>query len=141
MRPQYVTIDRYKANLHFFIDLLQNPKSPYYSPDTVILITSPPPISGPMRLLDAQRKWGPDVQLDRDPQRTEEFAIAAGQVARDKGVGFVNVWTAMMHAAGPDKEAGLRQFLSDGLHLTPAGYQVRRAIPQLQGKIFDAQTC
>jgi lysophospholipase L1-like esterase len=47
------------------------------------------------------------------------------EVAEKRKVGFVNVYEAMMQAAGSDPEQGLRKLLSDGLHLTAAGYQVR----------------
>jgi lysophospholipase L1-like esterase len=54
------------------------------------------------------------------------------EVAEKRKVGFVNVYEAMMQAAGSEPEQGLRKLLSDGLHLTAAGYQVRVGMYRLE---------
>lgn len=124
MRTQSVPIEEYKANLNALIDMLRDPSSEFYAPDTVIIILSPPPVCIPQRAADVRQRWGPDVELDRSAERTRQFAVAAQEVASDRNVGFVPVYDEMMQAAGPDPDEGLPRLLSDGLHLTPEGYQV-----------------
>ncbi|KAK9894680.1 SGNH hydrolase [Cystobasidium minutum MCA 4210] len=124
MRDQSIPVERFKANLNKMIDMLQDEKSPHYSPSTVITLFSCPPICKAQREEHVLAEWGPGIKLDRDPARTKTFAEAAGEVAKERKVGFVNVYAAMMAAAGPNPDENLRQFFWDGLHLSAAGYKV-----------------
>ena len=103
--------------------MLRSSSSAFYSPDTIIIILSPPPICAPQRREDVRNRWG-EVELDRTPERTKEFARAAEEVAKELNVGFVPVFDAIMTAAGPDPDVGLQRYFTDGLHLTASGYQV-----------------
>ncbi|CAD6574173.1 MAG: hypothetical protein CYPHOPRED_005314 [Cyphobasidiales sp. Tagirdzhanova-0007] len=123
MRPQSIPVAEFKKNLNALIDMLQSPDSAYYSPDTIIILLSPPPICVPQRQEEVRRLWG-DVKLDRTAERTKEFADATEEVAKQRRIGFVPVFDAMMAAAGPSPDEGLRKLLCDGLHLTATGYQV-----------------
>lgn len=124
MRDQSIPLERFKGNLNKMIDMLRNDKSPHYNPSTVITLFSCPPICKAQRQEHVLEQWGPGVELDRDPARTKQFAEAAGEVAKERGVGFVDVYGAMMAAAGPNPDESLRQFFWDGLHLSAAGYKV-----------------
>lgn len=124
MRPQSIPIEKFKANLNTMIDMLRDEKSPHYNPSTVITLFSCPPICKEQRQEHVTEQWGPGIELDRTPERTRHFAQAAGEVAKQRQVGFVDVYAAMMVAAGPDPDQGLRQFFWDGLHLTAAGYKI-----------------
>lgn len=53
---------------------------------------------------------------------TRQYAEAVKEVAVKEGVHFVDVWTAIDTKAR--EEGGLAKYLSDGLHLTGAGYEV-----------------
>ena len=127
MRPQSIPVAEFKKNLNALIDMLQSPDSAYYSPDTIIILLSPPPICVPQRQEEVRRLWG-DVKLDRTAERTKEFADATEEVAKQRRIGFVPVFDAMMAAAGPSPDEGLRKLLCDGLHLTATGYQVTKAV-------------
>jgi lysophospholipase L1-like esterase len=124
MRPQSIPLEQFKANLNKIIDALKDPQSPYYSLNTVITLVSCPPLSMVQRQEFVLETHGPGITLDRSPERTKAFAYASGEVAKERGVGYVNAYDAIMAAAGPDPDNGLRKFFSDGLHLTAEGYKV-----------------
>lgn len=124
IRTQSLPIERFKANLRSMVDLLRSENSPHYSPSTEIIILSCPPVAIAQRAEDVERKWGPGIPLDREAERTKQFADAAQEVALESKTGFVDVFGEIMRAAGPDPEEGLRKYLSDGLHLNSDGYQV-----------------
>lgn len=124
MRSQSIPLDQFKDNIDAMIDRITSKDSPYYSPDTTIILFSCPPICESQRKEDVAARLGPGIELDRSAERTRDFAYAMKEVAEKRKVGFVNVFDAMMKAAGSDSETGLRRLLSDGLHLTAQGYQV-----------------
>lgn len=124
MRSQSIPLDGFKANLNTMIDMLRDEKSPHHNPSTIITLFSCPAICKTQRQEHVLEQWGPGIELDRDPERTRQFAQAVGEVAKQRAVGFVDVYGNMMAAAGPNPEEGLRQFFWDGLHLTAAGYKV-----------------
>ena len=89
-----------------------------------IFVLSPPPINLKQRMEDVHLRFGSDVEPDRTEQRTHEFAIATQEVAAAEKAVFVPVYDKLIEAAGPNRDAGLRRLLCDGLHLTPEGYEV-----------------
>ena len=66
----------------------------------------------------------PPRVLDRRFAVTRAYADAVREVAAEEGVHVVDVWSAIWKKAG-EKEEGLAEYLSDGLHLTANGYKVR----------------
>lgn len=140
MRTQSIPIEEFKDNLNKFIDMFRSESSPHFSPGTTIFLLPPPPISISQRKEDVLAKWGHE-NLDRTFERTKQFAEAVREVAEQRQVVFVPLFDNMMAAAGPDPDNGLRQFLSDGLHLTPAGYQVRRGAGLGTAPCVDSSVC
>lgn len=61
--------------------------------------------------------------LDREFEVTKKYAEAVRDVATKEGLPVVDVWNALYNAAGREERA-LGKFLSDGLHLNAAGYEV-----------------
>lgn len=59
---------------------------------------------------------------DREYERTHQFAEAVKEVAGERALPSVDVWTAIAEAAARD--GGLERYLSDGLHLTAEGYAI-----------------
>ncbi|KAI5480965.1 GDSL Lipase/Acylhydrolase family protein [Pseudohyphozyma bogoriensis] len=118
--PQAVTIPEFKANLHTLISFLTSPTSPYYSPDTKILLLTPPPVDAQTRNNDLATR-DPPRPADRDAERTRLFAEAVKEVATEAGLNAVDTWTAISVAA---EKNGLDKYLSDGLHLTGEGYEI-----------------
>ena len=121
--PQHVPLPKFTANLKHLISLVTSPTSPYYSPDTKILLITPPPVNTLQRGADL-RSRDPPKELDREFKVTEAYAQAVRDVGREVGVPVVDVFQAIWSAAG-QKEEELAKFLGDGLHLNGAGYEVR----------------
>ncbi len=59
-----------------------------------------------------------EIWRDRDPVVTFQYAEAAKELAKELGAGYVD---SKKEFEGRD----LPPLVSDGLHLTPAGYEVR----------------
>ncbi|GAA5854754.1 hypothetical protein JCM5353_007618 [Sporobolomyces roseus] len=119
--PQHATLDDFKANLLTILDLVRSPSSPYYSPSTVPVLITPPPVDSNVRNNELTSRIPPRVP-DRDSEMTRLYAEAVKQVGQEQKVHVVDVWTAIDTKA---KEAGgLAKYLSDGLHLTAEGYEV-----------------
>ncbi|KAG5647864.1 hypothetical protein DXG03_007788 [Asterophora parasitica] len=119
--PHHVPLEKFASNLREWIDLVHSPNSPHYSPTTRIILISPPPVNADMRRADVESR-NPPQKLDRDFEYTRKYAQAVREVAKDKNVGFTDVWTVLYEAAGKDEES-LRKYLTDGLHLNRDGYQ------------------
>ena len=122
VRDQHVPLDRYKANLSKLIWMVRSPDSPRYSPDTRIILMTPPPCN--------TEQWGerqasqtPPRPNDRNFAVTRTYADAAREVGAKEGVAVADTWTKIFEAAGKE-EKQLRKFLTDGLHLNAEGYQV-----------------
>ncbi|GAA5847902.1 hypothetical protein JCM3766R1_003180 [Sporobolomyces carnicolor] len=119
--PQHVTLDDFKRNLVTILDLVRSPNSPYHSPSTIPILVTPPPVDADVRNHELTSRVPPRVP-DRDSELTRQYAVAVRDVAATEKVHVVDVWTAIDDKA---KEAGgLDKYLSDGLHLTGAGYEV-----------------
>jgi isoamyl acetate esterase len=94
---------------------IRAPESPWYSPETRVLLITPPPIHIPsMRV---------DMQPTRTFEVTKAYAEEVKKVGEAENVPVVDAWTSIWRAAGKNKE-GVRRFLTDGLHLSKAGYKV-----------------
>ena len=109
--PQHVPRDRYKANLVHLVNMVKSPTSAHYSPDTRIILITPPPVNTYER-------------EDRVFAETKSYAEAVKEVGAQMGVPVADVWTEIWEAAGRDERA-CERFLYDGLHLNDAGYEVR----------------
>ena len=131
-----LTLAEFKTNLNKILDLLRSPKSPNYSPDTQLLLITPPPVDASKRTADlAQRD--PPRSPDRDASRTRQFAEAVKEVAHESNLPVLDAWSLIDSAARND--GGLDKYLNDGLHLTAAGYGVvtagRMTLSPLRQKI------
>ena len=95
---------------------IRAPESQWYSPETRVLLITPPPIHIP--------SMGVDMQPMRAFDVTEAYAEEVKKIGEAENVPVVDVWTGIWEAAGKSKEA-VKGFLTDGLHLDKAGYEVR----------------
>lgn len=111
--PQHVPRDHYKKNLVHIVDMVKSSSSAYCSPDTRIILITPPPVN--------TYQWTGSI---RNFAVTELYAQAVKGVGKEVDVPVADVWTEIWEAAGRDERA-CEQFLSDGLHLNAAGYEVR----------------
>ncbi|GAA5861674.1 hypothetical protein JCM8547_000701 [Rhodosporidiobolus lusitaniae] len=119
--PQAISIKRFKENLHTISSLLRSPTSPYHSPTTQLVFITPPPVDADTRNSELASR-DPPRPADRDAEWTRKFAEAVKEVAAELKVPAVDVWTRIDEAA--KRDGGLETYLSDGLHLTPAAYEI-----------------
>ncbi|PPQ99930.1 hypothetical protein CVT24_009565 [Panaeolus cyanescens] len=120
--PQHVPLDKFASNLKEMIQLIKSPESDYYSPETRIILITPPPVNTYQRRADLEAR-NPPLKLDRLFDVTREYAEAVKRVGRETGVATVDIWSEIWEAAGED-EASLSQFFPDGLHLNASGYEI-----------------
>ncbi|KAI9056868.1 SGNH hydrolase [Trametes sanguinea] len=121
-KDQHVPLDRFRANLRKLLWMVRAPESPRYSPETRIVLMTPPPVNTAQRDR-AQRAKSPPKELDRDFETTRRYAEAVVEVGKQEGVPVVDLWNKLFDAAGR-QEAGLEKFLTDGLHLNEKGYAI-----------------
>ncbi|KAJ7285684.1 GDSL Lipase/Acylhydrolase [Mycena rebaudengoi] len=119
---QHVPLEKFKQNIKDMVDLVQSPKSPYYSPSTRIIVITPPPISTHLRAMDLASRT-PALEMDREFETTKAYAEGVKDAVAGCDVALVDVWTEIWNAAGAQEEA-LDKYLSDGLHLTAEGYKI-----------------
>jgi len=111
----HVPISRFSANLVAMVRAIRDPVSPCYSPETKILLITPPPIHIP-----SMRE---DLQPTRTFDTTETYAEEVRNVGKLEGVPVVDAWSDIWAAAREEKEA-VKAFFTDGLHLNEVGYKV-----------------
>jgi hypothetical protein len=92
--------------------MVKSPTSAYYSPETRIILITPPPVN--------TKQWD---STSRAFETTRLYAGAVREVGEKENVPVADVWTKIFDAAGRSEEA-CEKYLSDGLHLTSDGYNV-----------------
>jgi len=112
---QHVPLARFSENITTMVRGIRAPESPLYSPETKIFLITPPPIHVP-----SMRE---DMQLTRAFDITKAYAEEVKKVGEAEKVPVVDAWAGVWEAAGENKEA-VKAFLTDGLHLGKAGYEV-----------------
>ncbi|RVD87376.1 uncharacterized protein DFL_001612 [Arthrobotrys flagrans] len=123
-QSQYIPIDKYKQNLNALI------KSPNFQGHLTrgakVIIVSPPPFN--------EHQGGTAGRLAKE---TRKYVEAAGQVAKDGGYEFLDLWSDFMKFAGWEEGDPLLGDINvasskkldsllasgDGVHLTAAGYR------------------
>ncbi|KAE9400779.1 SGNH hydrolase [Gymnopus androsaceus JB14] len=120
--PQHVPLPKFASNLKHLVNMVQLPKSEYYSPDTRIILVTPPPVNTYERRANLEARV-PPILLDRDFEITRLYAETVKDIAREEEVGIVDIWTKLWDAVGHNEQA-LSKFSDDGLHLNGAGYQL-----------------
>ena len=112
---QHVPISRFSENLSAMVRAIREPESPCYSPETRILLITPPPIH-----VHSMRA---DLQPTRIFETTESYAEEVRKVGKRESIPIVDAWSRIWEAARKDKEA-VKAFFTDGLHLNATGYEV-----------------
>ncbi|KAI0317859.1 SGNH hydrolase-type esterase domain-containing protein [Amylostereum chailletii] len=121
--PQHVPLDQFITNLRAMIHLVTSPSSAHHSPQTKIILLTPPPINTIQRGADLASR-DPPKELDRLFGVTRAYADAVRELGKTEGVPVVDAWTKLWEAAAKE-EGNLGGFLTDGLHLNERGYKVR----------------
>ncbi len=119
---QHVPLERFKSNLVGIINLIKSPESPYYSPDTQLILITPPPVNEEQWAAE-RASTDPPQALDRFTKVTETYAQAVRDVGEEQNVPVVDIFNRFLEIIGPSKKE-LRTYVCDGLHLNAAGYAV-----------------
>ena len=123
---QHIPLSKYSANLTHLIRMVTDPASAWYSPDTRVIIITPPPVNTQQWRVHQAEKT-PPKNLDRDFDVTRTYAEAARHVASTENVPVLDLWNLFWNACGQQEER-LSEYLSDGLHCNEKGYAVSRCI-------------
>ncbi|KAF8497245.1 SGNH hydrolase [Russula emetica] len=110
---QHVPLSRFSENLTTMAHAIRAPDS--HSPETRLLLITPPPIHVPSMDVDMQPTRTFDV--------TKAYAEEVKKVGEAENVPVVDVWTRIWEAAGKNKET-VKDFFTDGLHLGKSGYEI-----------------
>jgi len=119
---QHVPLERYKTNLVDVINLIKSPESPYYSPDTRLILMTPPPVNEE-QWEAITTSWDQPKPLDRFTEVTAKYAQVVRDVGKELKVPVTDVFTTLWETVGRDQKE-LRQYMLDGLHLNAAGYTI-----------------
>ncbi|KAI0956864.1 hypothetical protein AcW1_005443 [Taiwanofungus camphoratus] len=119
---QHVPLPTYAANLSKMIHMVTDTTSKWYSPDTRIVLFTPPPVNTYQWRIE-QRSWDPPQELDRNFEVTRTYAEKVKEVGAKEGVSVVDLWTRIWDACGHVEEQ-LSEYLWDGLHLNEQGYAI-----------------
>ncbi|GAA6029252.1 hypothetical protein JCM8097_003588 [Rhodosporidiobolus ruineniae] len=118
--PQHVPLDEYISNLRSIISLFTSPSSPTYSPETSLILITPPPFHPPS-WLKVRISRGLPPRDDREQSNTRKYGEAVKALGKELGIPVVDAYTPIWKAAG-GKEENLEPFFVDGLHLTAKSY-------------------
>lgn len=99
--------------------MIKSPQSPYYSPDTCLILITPPPVN--------EEQWAqdrvPPTPVDRFTEVTATYAEGVKEIGKEQGVPVVDIFTILWELVGKEQKE-LRKYLRDGLHLNETGYTV-----------------
>lgn len=138
---QHVPLGTYRSNLKEIVSLARS----NLGRDVPVVVMSPPPVCHDGRLRYQKERYGEQAtgKLERTLERSGEYAAAAGEVARELGLPFLDLWTTMQYTPNGEARWCWRDYLSDGLHLSAAGNKfvgdalielVERLLPDLSVK-------
>jgi lysophospholipase L1-like esterase len=111
---QHVPLDEYRRNLAAITAHIRRS----CGDGCAIALITPPPVDHAKRLAFQRERYADDAtgELERTNEAAGKYAAACVEVAAAEGLPVVELWQAMQAADG-----GAAQYLSDGLHLSPAG--------------------
>lgn len=136
--PQHVPLDKFTENIRTMVQMITSPSSAYYCSDTKIILITPPPVNTIQRGADLASR-NPPLALDRKFDVTKLYAEAVKSVAGQEKVALLDVWTMFWEAAG--SEELLSKYLSDGLHPSALGYDVRaRTLSACRGILINRRS-
>lgn len=122
---QHVPLPKFSENLTKLIDMVRNPKSEWYSPETRIILYTPPPLNTHQWIVHLRTRPSPPPRdtLDRSVASTKSYAEAVIEVGKKENVPVIDTFEILWGAVGGD-EKKLAGYLSDGLHLNEKAYKV-----------------
>lgn len=133
-------IDRCISNLRKMVSMVRSPDSEYYSPETRIILITPPPFSEAARKADLESR-DPPIALDRTSENTRKYADAVIELGKELNVPVLDVYTPIWEATDNGDTKKLEAYLYDGLHLSKPGYTVCFSINLPNANIAKACLC
>ncbi|KAG9046758.1 hypothetical protein FS837_003688 [Tulasnella sp. UAMH 9824] len=121
--PQRLPLERCISNLRKMVSMVQSPDSEYYSPETRIILITPPPFSEAARKANLAAR-DPPIALDRTSENTRKYADAVIELGKELNVPVLDVYTPIWEATDNGDTKKLETYLYDGLHLSKPGYTV-----------------
>jgi isoamyl acetate esterase len=103
--------------------MVKSPSSEWYSPETRIIVLTPPPVNTHQWVEFLRTCDTPRDTSDREVARTKAYANAAVEAAKAEGVPCLDVFQLLWDNAH-GQEQNLEEFLTDGLHLKEQAYKV-----------------
>ncbi|PVV04704.1 hypothetical protein BB560_000785 [Smittium megazygosporum] len=135
---QHVPLEEYTSNLEYMINLIYDPSSEYYSPETKIILITPPTLNDDM--WDKTLKSAGYSGKNRSNVITKQYADACIEIGNKFSIPVVNLWQAFTDTAESLKNKtdqtsfppgcttdtsssifGYDQLLIDGLHPNAKG--------------------
>ncbi|KAK9709120.1 isoamyl acetate-hydrolyzing esterase [Basidiobolus ranarum] len=119
--PQHVPLEQYQQNLRELINMIHSPESKYYSPNTRILLITPPPLdetAWEKHCLEGGRT------LDRNAETTYSYVIGCSKVGEEMDIPVVNLWQLINEDIFENESELIDYLLDDGLHLNSVGNDV-----------------
>ncbi|ORX69154.1 SGNH hydrolase [Linderina pennispora] len=114
---QHVPLDEFQANIEYFVRSLTSPTSQFYSPDTRIILITPPPVG---EKLWKERLANDGIDgLDRRNDNTKKYADAVKAVGERFSVPCIDLWTAIEDKVS--EYGGYDTYSWDGVHLNANG--------------------
>ncbi|KZO95715.1 SGNH hydrolase [Calocera viscosa TUFC12733] len=120
-KVQHSPLPKFTENMNALLTLVRDPTSPYHSPQTRLLLITPPPFSALQRGSILASRTPPEP-LDRDQATTRAYAEAVKAVGEAHGVPVVDMYTELWERAGG--EEGMGRFMHDGLHVNADAYEI-----------------
>jgi len=115
---QHVPLEKYKTNLSTLVSFVRSPTSPYFSPDTKIIMITPPPIIETLfnehlkAQLREQGQSAENMRASRRKEVTEKYAIACYDVAKEERLPVVDMHSSIIEAAGGEADDQLERFFT-----------------------------
>lgn len=109
---QHVPLEEYKSNLREIVVITRE-----RAPHAKILLIAPPPVCHAQRLQYQKERFKEEAtgRLERTNENAGLYADAVEHVAADMSLPCLNLWKVLQ------EESNWPEFLSDGLHFSPAG--------------------
>jgi len=111
---QHVPLDEFAANLRQLVAIVQENTAANPTPCRIIIV-GPPPICDAQHRVFALEKWG--IEASRTNANTTRYAQCAVDVGRELGIPVLDLLPAILAVSADNG----REYLSDGLHLSPLG--------------------
>ncbi|KAJ1926171.1 isoamyl acetate-hydrolyzing esterase, partial [Linderina macrospora] len=111
-RKQHVPLDEFEAHIEYFIMSLTSPTSQFYTPDTRIVLITPPPV-GEKMWKERLANDGVD-ELDRHNDNTKKYADVVKALGEKHATPCIDLWTAIEDKVSEIRSSSKEELEYDG---------------------------